>query len=120
MRFVLVNILLACSLFVSAQQMSYGRLTVTILNEKNEPLENVTVELLKGNDSSLVKIALSDNKGLAEFEKINFGSYFLKTTAVNYTTAYSTLFSISAEATEFKLPNMLLKAKTTQMGEVVV
>ena len=118
MRFILINILLACSLFISAQQTNYGRLSVTILNEKNEPLENVAVELLKGNDSLLVKTALTDNKGLAEFEKINFGSYFLKTTAVNYTTGYSDLFKISAEAIDFKLPNMLLKTKTTQMGEV--
>jgi len=76
--------------------------------------------LLKSVDSSLVKISLTDKAGIAEFEKIRFGSYIVKATMSNYAVELSKPFTSSAEQADFKLPNLLLKPKSTQMGEVVV
>ena len=41
--------------------------------KKPVALENATVELIKAKDSSLVKVAITDKNGIAEFEKISFG-----------------------------------------------
>jgi hypothetical protein len=38
---------------------------VKVRNEKQEPVESATVKLIRYNDSSLVKTAISDEKGMA-------------------------------------------------------
>jgi hypothetical protein len=71
-----------------AQSPGKGKIKIAVTNEKAIALENATVELINAKDSSLVKIAVTDKTGLAEFEKFPFGSYLLKTTMVNYGTQY--------------------------------
>ena len=120
MKLILLLIAFGCCINASPQETNRGRIAVTVLNEKNESLENVTVELLKANDSSLVKVALTDKAGIAEFEKINFGSYLFKTSFTNYAIDYSKPFTSSAGLPDLKLPAIMLHPKPTQMGEVVV
>ena len=120
MRVILLLIAFGCCVYVSAQETDRGKINVTILNEKNEPLENVTVELLKSTDSSLVKVALTDKAGVAEFEKINSGPYLLKMSLTNYSTEYSKPFTSSAGQSDLKLERIVLKPMPIQMGEVVV
>jgi len=116
---LMLAVLLTC-LNVFAQDIDRGKISVVVFNEKNEPLENVTVELMKSTDSSLVKVSLTDKSGSAEFEKIRFGSYIIKAGMTNYTTEFSKSFTTSPEQLNFKLPDLLLKPKSTQMSEVVV
>src|ERR1044071_6867325 len=78
-KFFLLLILCHVGLSVLKAQPTRAKVFVTIVNEQKSPLENVTVELLKTRDSSLVKAALSDKNGIAEFENIAFGNYILKT-----------------------------------------
>lgn len=120
MKLILILIVLAGCLCVSAQEAGHGRITVTVMNEKNEPLENVTVELLKNNDSSLVKVALTDKSGVAEFEKINFGSYLFKASIANYTTAFSKPFTSSSTSSNLNVQDIVLSPNPSQMSEVVV
>ena len=55
-----------------------------IFNQQKQLAENATVELVRAKDSSLVKTALSDKTGTADFENVLFGTYILKTTLVNH------------------------------------
>ena len=120
MKLTLVLAVLLTCLNVFAQDIDRGKISVAVFNEKNEPLENVTVELMKSTDSSLVKVSLTDKSGLAEFEKIRIGSYIIKAGMTNYTAEFSKSFTTSPEQLNFKLPDLLLKPKSTQMSEVVV
>ena len=62
------------SILSTAQSTGRGKIKITITNEKATAMENATVELIKAEDSSLVKVAITDKDGVAEFEKISFGS----------------------------------------------
>ena len=76
-------------------QTQRGKITVNVVNDLGTVVENATIELRKTKDSSLAKIAITDKYGLAEFENILFGSYFVKASLVNYTPQYSTVFILS-------------------------
>ncbi len=119
-KLIILILVLGVCVHVPAQPANQGRFSVTVLNEKNEPLENATIELLKSNDSTLAKVSLTDKNGVAEFEKIIYGSYLLKTSATNYTTTFSNAFIFSLETSGVKLPDIRLLPGSTQLGEVVV
>lgn len=106
--------------FVMAQQ-DRGKITVVIVNDRQAAMENATVELLKAKDSSLVKAAVTDAAGVAEFEQIPWNNYLLRVTMVNHITTYSSQFSLSAESAEMRLPAITLKPKdAAAMQEVTV
>src|SRR5688572_25031296 len=90
-------------------QSDHGKIKIAIVNEKADALENATVELLKAKDSSLVKVAITDRKGLAEFEKIPFGSYMLKASMVNYSIQYSPVIQLSALQPDISFSNLTLQ-----------
>ncbi|MES1220858.1 MAG: outer membrane beta-barrel family protein [Bacteroidota bacterium] len=117
-----ISLIVLCTLWIRgySQNAETEKVTVTIVNEKKDALENGTVELLKTSDSSLVKIAITDKSGIAEFEKIHWGSYLLRVSLVNYAITYSAPFDLSAAQNVLQLPVLVLHTKSTQMGEVVV
>lgn len=112
---------LLCMMTLVAQQTPVrGKATVTIQSEEGIAMENVTVQLLRSKDSGLVKAAISDKNGLAEFENIRFGTYILKASMVNHATKFSDVFTLSAEQADLKLPKLALQKASAEMQEVVV
>ncbi|HYE53485.1 MAG TPA: outer membrane beta-barrel protein [Chitinophagaceae bacterium] len=111
---------LLCVLWMTAQEPTRGKFTVSVVNEQDQPLENVTVQLLRSKDSVLVKASISDKSGQAEFDNIRFGSYILKASMVNHAPAYSSVFSLSAEQPGVQLPKLALHKASAEMKEVVV
>lgn len=116
-RGILIYMALSVSLLAEAQK---GRISVTIKNDQQAALENVTVELLRGKDSSLVKTGLSDKNGLAEIENVLFGEYIIRAGMVNFGPGYSIPFILSAENPELNLPKITLQPKATSMAGVTV
>jgi len=111
--------LLAASTLMSwSQTTSHGTITLLVQNDQQNPLENVTVQLLKAKDSSLVKVAITDKNGSASFENIAYGSYLAKISMVNFSTKLTNVFTLSAS--DFKLENIRLEKSDKQMQEVVV
>ncbi|MFC0774304.1 outer membrane beta-barrel protein [Terrimonas alba] len=107
------------SVAANAQSINPDKIIVSITNEKELPLENVTVELLKAKDSSLVKAALTDNKGIAGFEKILVGSYLVRTSMVNYGVQYAPL-ELGESNTDINSMKISLSPQATQLGAVTV
>lgn len=116
---LLLGMLSALVMFAQ-QPASRGKLSVVIANDQDAPLENATVQLLRSKDSVLVKAAVSDKTGLAEFENIRFGSYLLKASMVNHAPKYSSVFNLAAEQPELQIPKLALQKATAEMREVVV
>jgi len=54
-----------------AQETRNGKISITIQNHLQQPLENATVELLRSKDSSLVKISLTDKNGVQNLKISN-------------------------------------------------
>ncbi|MGZ8509548.1 MAG: outer membrane beta-barrel protein [Chitinophagaceae bacterium] len=116
--FILVSLMSTAAL--NAQSPGQGKIKIAITNEKASVLENATVELLKVKDSSLVKVAITDSKGIAEFEKIPFGSYLVKASNVNYSTQYSPVTELSALQPDISLTGLSLQPQATQLSGVTV
>jgi len=119
MKTIITILLLSVSLFAAAQENSRGKITA-IIRTNVLAAENATVELRRAKDSSLIKIALTDKNGVAEFENIRFGNYIIKATLVNFATQYSTAVSLSAEQTVVQIPAITLLPGTTQLSTVTV
>jgi iron complex outermembrane recepter protein len=118
-KIVLVCFVLIQVSFVYAQDR--GKITVVIVNDKQAAMENATVELLKAKDSSLVKAAVTDAVGVAEFEQVPWNSYLVRVTMVNHNPVFSTPFNLSAESSNMRLPAMTLLPKAAStMREVTV
>ncbi len=104
----------------AAQPVNKGSFSVGIKNESQSPVVNATVELLESKDSFLVKVAISNNSGIADFENITFGKYLIKTTSVNYVTKYSVPFELSGLSVNTTIVSAILIAKSANLKEVVV
>ena len=116
-KMILLLSIFLTGILVKAQT---GKINTTILNDQQSPIENATVELLKQNDSSIVKVALTDKTGFAEFEKIKFGDYLLRVSVINFSTYFSTAFSLTSDLQTITIPKITLQRKSTQLGEVTV
>ncbi|MES1214713.1 MAG: TonB-dependent receptor [Bacteroidota bacterium] len=120
MKKFIVVLLVLFSGFVLNAQTARGKISVTILNEQKAPLENATVELLRVKDSSLVKIAISDKNGMADFENILFGNYLLKASLSGRVKQYSSSFILSADQPQVAVPVISLEPDTMQLNNVTV
>lgn len=87
---------------------------LTVLNDKSQPAEAATVELLK--DGKLAKIALTDAKGQAKFEKITDGHYIFSITSKGYLPKKTEPIQLLA----IKTTTVTLQAATTTLKEVSV
>jgi outer membrane receptor protein involved in Fe transport len=110
------------TLFLNAQTpIKNGKANIQILNDQKLPVENATVELLLGKDSSLVKAAISDKNGHTEFDNLSPATYIVKISGVNYATTYTSPFNIDSTKISTSLPAVTLIAKgATQMQAVTV
>ena len=104
----------------NAQSVNIGSISVTIKNDSQSAIENATVELLKDKDSSLVKAAISNNNGIADFENIAFGKYLIRASSVNYVTKYSAPLELSNTDIKAKTFSIVLSVKTNNLKEVVL
>jgi len=96
MRIVFIALFITLS-FVSLGQEQRGKISLTIMNDQKVPLEGATVELRRSKDSALVKTAISDKTGVAEFENIKPGSYIIKASMMNHAAGFSSVVELTAE-----------------------
>jgi hypothetical protein len=101
-------------------QTNRGKISVTIVSDQQSAIENATVELLKAKDSSLVKVAITDKNGVAEFENISFGSYILKASSAGRVTQLSSSFNLSSDQSLVTVPKIGLQPDAKQLGNVTV
>ncbi len=108
-----------CGSLGFAQDIPRGSISVRINNPAGMPIQGATVELLQSKDSLLVKAAISDSKGVAEFDAIQLGSYLLKASLVNYTTLFSPL-QLSSATPSLSTPVIVLQPAAKVLGTVTV
>ena len=103
---------------ISQSTTPVGPIRATVLNESHLPQQDATVELLQASDSALIKVAITDSKGTAEFEKVKPGNYMLKATMVNSQPAYSQIVNHTGDV--MATTEIILKSQPTQLGGVTV
>lgn len=117
---VLIVVALMSQVCVLAQATVKGKISFTVINEQNAPVENATAELLKAKDSSLVKTAITSRNGTADFENIAAGEYRVRISSVGHLTIYSSHITISAGSSGVQLPPVMLTARANEMAGVTV
>ncbi len=106
--------------FTASAQDVRVRVLAKIINEQNQPIENATAELRRAKDSGLIKGAITDKNGTAEFENIKPGIYLVKVVAINYATTVSNAITITDELNVVEIPSLILKVATGEMNNVTV
>ena len=122
--------LLVTALFMTMQLISseaFAQLKIaglkisgTVLNEEQKPLDYVTINLLKAKDSSLVKTAITDLKGIYTFENMAAGDYFISAMMMGYKKGLSESFSINNSNKQIDLAAIQLHPESRSLKEITV
>src|ERR1043165_3598254 len=120
-RILSLSIIILLTARTFAQPVSNGKISVTLLNDKNSSMEHASALLLKAADSSLCKTALSDKNGLIEFDHLPAGDYLLKVSSAGYEEKYSGKLTLSSSQPSATIKGLSLQSKkTTNLKEVTV
>lgn len=107
-------------LLAQPSQPGIDKLLVPVVNEKQLPVTDATVELLRSKDSVLIKAALTDTSGLASFQQVVAGVYLLRISSVNYGTHYSSPVQVLADESTERLAAIVLYPASTHLQGVTV
>ena len=100
-------------------QNPVGILTGKVSDAKGEAIPFATILLVKSQDSSMVKGALTDMEGNFSVEKISKGNYLVSIRMMGYENYYTPVIEITNEI-PVVLPPIQLKDASTKLAEVTV
>lgn len=109
----MMTLVVLCSFAASAQKISG-----TIKDTDGKTLTNANVVLMLANDSSVIKMAVTDGKGLYEFTNIKPGKYITSATYVGYTATYSVPFDVAEK--DLELPALAIAKASGELKNVTV
>jgi len=114
--FVLIFVLIAQSLLAQTYK---GKVEGQINDESGQPLEFVSILLLNSIDSTFVKGAISNKKGIYKLLNVNEGSYLVSASMVGYNQIYSESIQISKTNSSINV-GLLQFSGGTELNEVTV
>jgi len=89
-----------------------------VIDEANSPIDLATISLLNSKDSSYIRSAFSNEKGIYTLKSIKEGNYILAATMIGYRKTY-----VSIEVNQqqnIKAPDLVLSLESKALGEVTV
>ncbi|GAA4465950.1 outer membrane beta-barrel family protein [Nibrella saemangeumensis] len=98
----------------------WGTVSGEVRDAAGRPLEFVTMLLLRANDSTLVKGAISDASGQYTIDNVAAGSYRVATSLVGYQKVFSAVIAVDADHPKVIVPALGTKEDTRTLGEVKV
>lgn len=110
--FSIISLLFTISGF--AQQISGS-----VKDQEAKVLSGSTISLLRAKDSSVAKLAVSNNEGHFSFDNIKTGRYLVSASHIGYQPGYSVSFDYSASA-ETSVPVLQLKKLPSELKGVTV
>ena len=112
--FIFINI----GVLLLTNPSSAQTITGLVKGGNGEKMESISVILLKANDSSLVKGAITNNNGKYEFSKIVPGNYFISASAIGFIKTNTTIFYFKGD--NYSAEPVLLKKSASDLKEVIV
>ncbi|MFV0605959.1 MAG: outer membrane beta-barrel protein [Niabella sp.] len=110
--------LIVVSFLLSGAIIKAQTISGQVSGDDKTTLAKASVTLFKAQDSSLVKINVTNDGGAYIFKSVLPGTYFIAASMVGYSTANSTVFKVETNAVT--VPELILHKITTQMQAVVV
>ena len=116
------SLLAAMSIAVCSFAQSGGnKVTGSIKDGGNQKIiDAASVSLLKANDTSLVKVAVTDKAGNFSFENVKDGNYLVLATSIGHSKTYSSSFVIGSNSPSANVGVLQLVPAEKAMKEVVV
>ena len=111
MKYFFLIVFLCCTQFIFSQ--SVNKISGIVTNEKNKPLSFVTVELIRANDSTLIKSTITDESGNFDFTDISSDQLLIKLTSVGFLTHYVSVINFE------KLKIILKESEVTLTNHIV-
>src|SRR6478735_4932646 len=90
-----------------------------VTSDNHEPVIGATAALLAAADSSLAKVAVSDEKGNFEMLNVKAGSYSLRISVVGYENYRSAVITVDG-SDAIHIPTVVLQRSSTSLSEVTV
>jgi hypothetical protein len=118
--FLLVLVILLVPGDLLAQQLKSGIVTGSVQDTSGRPLGMMSLLLLKATDSTLVKGAVSNERGHYEIELIPPGTYRVAGSQLGYQKVYSEVFTIGDEQWKLQLLPLTMQEETRQLTNVTV
>ena len=119
---VLLLLVLISSIILLAKPLvkHSDKIVVPVIDDHNKALPYATVELLRGDDSALVKTGITDSLGLVIFEQVRNGLYFVRVSRVNYSPQHTSLFQLPFTEAGGHIPTIVLIPAPASLQEVSV
>ena len=112
-----IAVLLITGFKTIAQQST--KISGSVTDKTNKPLQSVSISLLKAVDSSLVKVGISGADGKYEISTKQSGKFILNYSVIGFKNTYSELFTLNNEAS-FVVKLIALQQVTNKLQDVTV
>ena len=98
-----------------------GVIDGTVVDRKNAPVSNATVELLNAADSSVMKTASTDRRGSFAFKDLSQKTYLIRISAIGFDEHIGVPLTIDGQVHRIILPAIVLSSgKSEELQQVVV
>lgn len=111
-------LILTAFMITTASAQLTGKISGSIKSADKKAIEAATVSLLKAKDSSLVKLAVTDKKGVFEFEHVSNGNYLLLADAIGYGKTYSAI--VVSDGNKLVTTDFVMNATSQSLADVSV
>jgi hypothetical protein len=118
MRFLTLFAALCFATMQASAQAETPRISGSVTDGQGKGLASATVSLLNSKDSSLAKLAVSNESGAFELVSIKPGNYLVSVSLIGYQKYVSAKFSYTGN--EYRLPAIGLQANAGKINEVTV
>jgi outer membrane receptor protein involved in Fe transport len=115
--FTLLLVLIATFSF---SQTGTGKASILIQNDQKVAIENATVELLRSKDSGIIKTAITDKNGVAEFDNLQAGTFLIRATSVGFEKRITPVFQVVENEAATVAPLVLSPKSNTDLQGVTV
>ena len=120
MKKVWIVLITTAFAFTGMAQTIVTGVSGSVVDAKDAPIEFANIVLMNHQDSSIVKMDVSDMDGKFTINEIPYGDYFLEISYVGYTTFGSPVFSLSAHDKSIILDPIILRDLSINLTGVVV
>jgi hypothetical protein len=117
---LLTVLLLTLTGLTTMAQTPAGKIEGTIKDENGQPIEAVTITLLRAKDSSRLKETVTGKTGHFSFDNLPAGKYFVTASSVGYSKLNSRVLELSAGRPAQTLPPLVMTGVTTSLQQVAV
>jgi outer membrane receptor protein involved in Fe transport len=118
-QFALTITAILFSFFLFAQDRP-GKISGTVTNSNNTPVESATIQLINATDKKLVKTDVTDKAGHFSFEKIREGKYLVNITAIGFAKKITEPVEITSSNPAAIIPAIQLDIQAKGLDEVKV